>query len=113
MQEAVEEVVKRFHAQMDSIPQLSLYDSDKGVALEIPREKFKTYITCTEEDKFILHYSSPATDTSDDNKTIEVNYCAHMTSLLGIILLYDNNSCMFKRYYTRFVVMLHLVLTAS
>ena len=55
MQEAVEEVVKRFHVQMDSIPQLSLYDSDKGVALEILREKFKTYniYTCTEEDTYM------------------------------------------------------------
>ena len=52
MQEAVEEVVKCFHAQMDS---MSLYDSDKGVALEIPREKFKTHniYTCTEEDTYM------------------------------------------------------------
>ena len=34
MEEAVDEVVKRFHVQMDHIPRISLYDSDKGVALE-------------------------------------------------------------------------------
>ena len=53
MQEAVEEVVKRFHAQMDSIPQLSLYDSDKGVALEIPQEKFRAHNIdmCSEKDR--------------------------------------------------------------
>ena len=38
MNEAADELVKRFHAQLDHTPRISLYDSDKGVALEIPRE---------------------------------------------------------------------------
>ena len=37
MEEAAE-VTKRFCAQMDIVPRISLYDSDKGVALEVPRE---------------------------------------------------------------------------
>ena len=43
MEEAVDEVVKRFHVQMDHVPRISLYDSDKGVALEVPRESFRKY----------------------------------------------------------------------
>ena len=37
MEEAAE-AIKRFCAQMDITPRISLYDSDKGVVLEIPRE---------------------------------------------------------------------------
>ncbi|CAI7990906.1 hypothetical protein GBAR_LOCUS580 [Geodia barretti] len=36
MKETVDEVVKRFHAQMDHVPSLSLYDRDKDVALKVP-----------------------------------------------------------------------------
>ncbi|CAI8018727.1 hypothetical protein GBAR_LOCUS11348 [Geodia barretti] len=36
IKETVDEVVKRFHAQMDHVPLLSLYDSDKDVALKVP-----------------------------------------------------------------------------
>ena len=38
MNEAVDELVKRFHAQLDHTPRILLYDSDKRVALEVPRE---------------------------------------------------------------------------
>ena len=38
MNEAVDELVKRFHAQLDHTPRISLYDSDKGMTLEVPRE---------------------------------------------------------------------------
>ena len=41
MKETVDEVVKRFHAQMDHVPLLSLYDCDKEVALRVPKEYFK------------------------------------------------------------------------
>ncbi|CAI8045085.1 hypothetical protein GBAR_LOCUS24949 [Geodia barretti] len=41
MKETVDEVVKRFHAQMDHVPLLSLYDSDKDVALKVPTAYFK------------------------------------------------------------------------
>ncbi|CAI8025202.1 Ankyrin repeat and MYND domain-containing protein 2 [Geodia barretti] len=41
MKETVDEVVKRFHAQMDHVPSLSLYDSDKGVAFRAPKEHLK------------------------------------------------------------------------
>ena len=38
LQEAAE-VIKRFYAQLDSTPSIiSLYDSEKRVALEVPRE---------------------------------------------------------------------------
>ena len=47
MEEAAE-VIKRFCAQMDITPRISLYDSDKGVALEVPRE---IIIESTIEDK--------------------------------------------------------------
>ena len=43
MQEAAEEIVKRFRTQMDNIPKVSLYDSRKGVILTIPRE---TILSC-------------------------------------------------------------------
>ena len=38
MDKAVDELVKRFHAQLDHIPRISLYDSEKGVTLEIPKK---------------------------------------------------------------------------
>ena len=56
MEETVEKLMKRFHAQMDAIPQLSLYDSDKGIGLEIPRKTFDKYssqtVTCTEDEQY-------------------------------------------------------------
>ena len=45
MKETVDEVVKRFHAQMDHVPSLSLYDSDKDVALKAPTAYFKHHHT--------------------------------------------------------------------
>ena len=46
-----EMLMKRFHAQMKAAPKLSLYDSDKGVGLQVPRETFsKMNITFTEDD---------------------------------------------------------------
>ncbi|CAI8009203.1 hypothetical protein GBAR_LOCUS6222 [Geodia barretti] len=45
MKETVDEVVKRFHAQMDHVPLLSLYDSDKDVALKVPTAYFKHHHT--------------------------------------------------------------------
>ena len=45
MKETVDEVVRRFHAQMDHVPLLSLYDSDKGVALKVPKEHFEHHFT--------------------------------------------------------------------
>ena len=45
MKETVDEVVKRFHAQMDHVPLLSLYDSDKDVALKAPTAYFKHHHT--------------------------------------------------------------------
>jgi ankyrin repeat protein len=44
MKEAVDEVIKRFHAQMDHVPLISLYDSDKQVELRIPKQHFKRHI---------------------------------------------------------------------
>ena len=44
MKEAVDEVIKRFHAQMDRVPLISLYDSDKQVELRVPKQHFKSYI---------------------------------------------------------------------
>ena len=41
MRGSVEEVVRRFRAQMDHVPILSLYDRDKGVALNVPKELFR------------------------------------------------------------------------
>ena len=41
MKDTVNELVKRFHAQLDYTPRISLYDSDKGVALDIPSEAIK------------------------------------------------------------------------
>ena len=38
MKETVDE---GFHAQMDHVPLLSLYDCDKKVALRVPKEYFK------------------------------------------------------------------------
>ena len=50
MQETVEMLMKRFHGQMKAAPKLSLYDSDKGVGLQVPRETFsKMNITFTED----------------------------------------------------------------
>ena len=40
MQEAMEDVVKRFHVQMESVPQLLLYNRDKGITLKIPPEMY-------------------------------------------------------------------------
>ena len=45
MKETVDEVVKRFHAQMDHVPLLSLYDSDKDVALKLQTAYFKHHHT--------------------------------------------------------------------
>ena len=51
MHETVEMLMKRFHGQMKAAPKLSLYDSDKGVGLQVPRETFsKMNITFTEDD---------------------------------------------------------------
>ena len=44
----MEEVVRRFRAQMEHVPILSLYDRDKGVALNVPKELFRRYVTDTE-----------------------------------------------------------------
>ncbi|CAI8045066.1 Kinase D-interacting substrate of 220 kDa [Geodia barretti] len=44
MKEAVDEVIKRFHAQMDHVPVISIYDSDKQVALRVPKQHFKRHI---------------------------------------------------------------------
>ena len=53
MEETVEKLMKRFHAQMDAIPKLSLYDSDKGIGLEIPFDKYITQtVTCTEDEQY-------------------------------------------------------------
>ena len=41
MKETVDELVERFHTQLDHTPIISLYDSDKGVVLEIPEEAFE------------------------------------------------------------------------
>ena len=43
MKETVDELVKQFHAQLDYTPRISLYDHDKGVALEIPSGVFKKW----------------------------------------------------------------------
>ena len=44
-------LMKRFHGQMKAAPKLSLYDSDKGVGLQVPRETFsKMNITFNEDD---------------------------------------------------------------
>ena len=48
MRESVEEVVRRFRAQMEHVPKLSLYDRDKGVALNVPKELFRQNVTFTE-----------------------------------------------------------------
>ena len=48
MRESVEEVVRRFRAQMEHVPILSLYDRDKGVALNVPKELFRQNVTFTE-----------------------------------------------------------------
>ena len=45
IKETVDEVVKRFHAQMDHVPLLSLYDSDKDVALKVPTTYIKNIIS--------------------------------------------------------------------
>ena len=54
MQETVEILMKRFHAQMSAPPKISFYDSDKGVDLRVSKEKFSKYsrmsITCIEDD---------------------------------------------------------------
>ena len=41
MKETVNELVKRFHVQLDYTPQISLFNRDKEVALEIPSGVFK------------------------------------------------------------------------
>ena len=48
MRESVEEVVRRFRTQMEHVPILSLYDRDKGVALNVPKELFRQNVTFTE-----------------------------------------------------------------
>ena len=50
MKEAVDEVIKRFHAQMDHVPVISLYDSDKHMGLRVPKEQFKHRITLFKQD---------------------------------------------------------------
>ena len=52
MEETVEKLMKRFHAQMDAIPRLSLYDSDKGIGLEIPKKYITQTVTCTEDEQY-------------------------------------------------------------
>ena len=47
MKETVDEVVKRFHAQMDHVPLLSLYDCDKEVALKSSKGIFHNIILTT------------------------------------------------------------------
>ncbi|CAI8006870.1 Ankyrin repeat domain-containing protein 50 [Geodia barretti] len=44
MKEAVDEVIKRFHAQMDHVPLISLYDNDKQVELRVPKQHIKRHI---------------------------------------------------------------------
>ena len=51
MEEAAEDIM-RFCAQMDITPTISLYDSDKGVALEVPREIITEAITCIEDKEY-------------------------------------------------------------
>ena len=41
MRGSVEEVVRRFRAQMEHVPILSLYDRDKGVGLNVPKKIFR------------------------------------------------------------------------
>ena len=41
MKETVNEMLKRVHALLDYAPRISLFNRDKGVALEIPRGMFK------------------------------------------------------------------------
>ena len=50
MKEAVDEVIKRFRAQMDHVPVISLYDSDKRMGLRVPKEHFKRHITLFKQD---------------------------------------------------------------
>ena len=50
MKEAVDEVIKRFRAQMDHVPVISLYDSDKHVGLTVHKEHFKCHITLFKQD---------------------------------------------------------------
>ena len=47
MKESVEEVVRKFRAQLDHVPILSLYDSDKGVDLT---KRFGHNLIFTEHD---------------------------------------------------------------
>ena len=50
MRESVEEVIRKFRAQMEHVPILSRYDRDKGVALNVPKELFRHNVTFTEHD---------------------------------------------------------------
>ena len=48
MRGSVEEVVRKFRAQMEHVPILSPCDRDKGVALNVPKELFRQTDTFTE-----------------------------------------------------------------
>ena len=41
LKETVDELVKRFHAQLDYAPRILWYNRDKGVSLEIPTAMLK------------------------------------------------------------------------
>ena len=47
MDEAVEELVKHFKGQMDLVGTIALYDADKAMALQVPRERisYKMHFT--------------------------------------------------------------------
>ena len=71
-QEVVSEVIKQFHIQMDHVPIISLYDSDKGMALNISNKDIEHYMQTTRSKKGVEKKSHVGMTSHVEMKDIDI-----------------------------------------
>ena len=71
-QEVVSEVIEQFHIQMDHVPIISLYDSDKGMGLNISNKDIEHYMQTARRKKHVEKKSHVGMTSHVEMKDIDI-----------------------------------------
>ena len=71
-QEVVSEVIKQFHIQMDHVPIISLYDSEKGMGLNISNKDIEQYMHTVRRKKHVEKQSHTEMTSHVEMKNVDI-----------------------------------------